>query len=50
MPLARSTGLKEKRSLGQRVLDGLSGVRVAGRSQTASNTPSFENEAGSNTA
>jgi hypothetical protein len=34
--------LKEKRSRGQRVLDGPCGVRVGGRSQAASNTPSFE--------
>jgi hypothetical protein len=53
MPLARSVGLEEKRSLGQRVLDGMvPGVRRGraqaaskrGRTQAASNTASFEND------
>jgi hypothetical protein len=43
MPFAKSIGLEEKRPRGQRVLDGLSGVRVGGRSPAASNTASFEN-------
>jgi hypothetical protein len=50
MPLARSIRLEERRSLGQRVLNGLSGVRVGGRSQAASGTVSFENDIESNTA
>jgi hypothetical protein len=48
MPFAKSIGLEEKRPRGQRVLDGLSGVRAGGRSKAASNTASFENGVWSN--
>jgi hypothetical protein len=41
--VGKSIGLEEKRPRGQGVLDGLSGVRVGGRAQAASNTASFEN-------
>jgi hypothetical protein len=50
MPLAGSVRLEEKRSLGQRVLDGLPGIRRRGRSQAASNTALFENDMWSRTA
>jgi hypothetical protein len=43
MPQAAIIGLEEKRPRGQRVLDGLSGVRAGGRAQAAFNTASFEN-------
>jgi hypothetical protein len=51
MPLGKSMGLEEKLLRGQRVLDGLAGVRVGGRAQAAaSNSVSFENEVWSITA
>jgi len=50
----RSSGWKKKRPRGQRVLNGLSGVRVGGRAQAASSTAfhtaSLENGIWSNTA
>jgi hypothetical protein len=50
MPQAKVKGLEEKRSRGQRVLDGRSGVREGGRAPAASNTASFEKGICSNTA
>jgi len=49
-PSGKSVRLKEKRSRGQRLLDGLAGIRMGGRPLATSKAASFEKAVRSNIA